>query len=115
MTAARRLLVALLAFAFLFGTVERAASVACFEGHERHASMKDLCPSEQRGSTEHQCPSGKHHEPCLLHCMAAFNIIAAKTFAVFVARSSSTLLPLLMTSLTGRSLVLDPGIPKRMV
>jgi hypothetical protein len=107
--ALRRLLVTFVALAFLGGTLERAASLPCVlaggmqtmgTGHETQASAKEQLPSEEQATK------------CFLYCTSGFSLIPDMVSDI-ERQISPVLFPILLKTFAGRSVVLDPGIPKR--
>jgi hypothetical protein len=61
-----------------------------------------------------QCPSKTENRNCILSCLSGFNVISLPLVGD-LAFLHGSLVPLSfdVKTLSGRSVVLDPGIPKR--
>jgi hypothetical protein len=106
MDALRRVLVVLVAFAFLFGAVERGVSLAC-----PGIMHMTISPTHKGQPSKDQCPPQTHN--CVLFCLSGFNALSpavADDIAFF--EMTSVLLSPDVKTLTEHSADLDPGIPK---
>jgi hypothetical protein len=108
--ALRRVFVILVAFAFLSGTVETALSLACHTGGGMH-TMASLAGPEHHPADKQRALSKNADGTCFACCILGFSVLAPNNIEIAVEISSVSFAPTLNT-LSGRPVVLDPGIPK---
>jgi hypothetical protein len=118
--ALRRFFVALVALAFLGGTLERSAL---------GFTPTDPCPSSGRTMAHEPLQAGDEHyghhatdkrqEPskdpgtkCFCYGMAGFNVASASASDI-AFHATPISFSISLKTYTGRSIILDPGIPKR--
>jgi hypothetical protein len=126
--ALRRFLVALIAVAFVAGTLQRSAmglTVAdpCpLSGHAHIMAHQPMHSThEHHGGHPHlHNAADKQQEPvkdegikCFCYGMLGFNVLPSATASDVVFQTTSISFSAIVKTVSGRSVVLDPGIPKR--
>ncbi len=128
--ALRRFFVGVVALAFLGGTLGRSAvgltDLCPLNGqthtvahHASHAEHEHLVANNQNDPSKHhetgsQNDPSKHHDvKCFCYAMVGFNLIPPVPVADIVFQTTPISFSFLLTTHTGRSVILDPGIPKR--
>jgi hypothetical protein len=118
--ALRRFLVALVALAFLGGTLERSAldltsADPCpLSGHTHTMAHQPLHAGHGHHPTDKQQePSKDQGIKCFCYGMVAFNIIPAAPVSDIAFQITPISFSVILKTYTGRSVILDPGIPKR--
>ena len=119
----RRILVALVTVAFLGGTLERSAlgltaADPCPLSDHTHTMAHQPLPAGHEHHAHHaadqqQEPSKEHAVKCFCYGMAAFSVFAAPPINEIAFQITSVSFSVILKSYAGRSVVLDPGIPKR--
>ena len=114
---------AVLALAFLGGTLERsalgltAADPCPLSGHTHTIAHEPL-----HGGHEHHAhhATDKRQEPakdqgtkCFCYGMAGFNVVPAAPVGDIAFQTTPVSFPVIFKTYTGRSVILDPAIPKR--
>ncbi len=119
----RKLLVALVALAFLGGTLERsalgltAADPCPLSGHTHTMAHKPLHSGHEHHGHD---ATGKRQEPakdqgikCFCYGMTGFNVIPSAPVSDIALLITPISFFASLKTYTGRSVILDPGIPKR--
>src|SRR5438876_1031428 len=116
--ALRRFLVTLLALTFWGGMLERSAlgfspAEPCpMTAHSTHVSAHEGGHEHHHGSKQQE-PLKQQGTKCFCGCIVGSSLIPATTFNEIAFHTKSISFPIVLKTYTGRSLVLDPGIPKR--
>jgi hypothetical protein len=109
----------------LNGQTHTAANQASHAGHEHHtasnqnyASKHDETGNQNDPSKHHETgkqsePSKYHDTKCFCYAMVGFNLIPPAPFGDIVFQATPVSFSFLLKTYTGRSVILDPGIPKR--
>jgi len=119
----RRFLVALVTLAFLGGTLERSAlgltaTDPCpLSGHTHAMTHQPLHSGHEHHAhqtTHKQDERAKHQGiKCFCYGMAGFNIFPAPPASDIIFQITTVSFPATLKIFSGRSVALDPGIPKR--
>ena len=119
----RQFLVTFLALAFLGGTLERsalgltAADPCPLSGHTHtmvHESLHGGHGHHGHHATDKQQePSKDQGIKCFCYGMAGFNVVPSPPVGDVTFQSAPISFPVILKTYSGRSVILDPGIPKR--
>jgi hypothetical protein len=108
--ALRRVFAILVTFAFLSGTVETALSFPCHIKGGTHTIALHT-GSQHHLADKERSPSKNPDTACFM-CISGFSVLAPNPIDITIQTSSASFFVSLKT-LSGRSVVIDPGIPKR--
>jgi hypothetical protein len=110
--ALRRVLATLIAFTFLGGILGHATLLPCRMIGGMQTMALDAGNDQQ---TKHeQAPSSKDHDiACSLFCASAFAFTTPHLPLDITLKGAPILFSPLLRTLVGHSVILDPGIPKR--
>jgi hypothetical protein len=103
----------LAALAFLGGAVERAMSLACLMVGGMH-TMASHTGHEHHPPSKEQGPAKNHEMKCFLYCISGFNVLPPNTTDDIALQTASTFFSPALKALSGRPVVLDPGIAYRL-
>ncbi len=121
--ALRRFFVALVAVAFLGGTLERsalgltAADPCPLSGHTHTMAHQPLHAGheqhEHHAIDKQQEPSKDPGIKCFCYGMVGFNVVHAAPVSNIALQITPVSFSVILKTYIGRSVILDPGIPKR--
>jgi hypothetical protein len=121
--ALRRFLVAVVALAFLGGTFERsavgltAADPCPLSGHTHTMAYEPLHAGHEHhghdATDKQQEPSKGQGIKCFCYGMTGFNLIPKPPVNDTAFQTTPISFSVILKTYTGRSVILDPGIPKR--
>jgi hypothetical protein len=121
--ALRRFLVALITLAFLGGTLERAASGLTaadpcpLSGHTHTMAHQPLHSGHahhgHHATDKQQEPAKDQGTKCFCYGMSGFNVGPAAPVSDIAFLTTPVSFLVILNTFSGRSVALDPGIPKR--